>query len=253
MKLHRTLIALAASAFFIAPAFASGDALILNYTDSTDYAVTFGFIDVYGDVSVTSKSAAVTDQTQETIGNLSIGDGSHAADFNGNALFGAQGNIGVNVAAGVGNEQANDAALSSVDAGKVFATAMSTSQQLTEFNGGGSASYTDGYYSGVMNGQALALARGNIGVNVAGGVGNAQSNSLAASVNTSGRYAIASSASYQGAGYNELVAYYDLDTFAVLGGNALFGAQGNIGVNVAAGVGNVQHNGLAIASAVDGP
>ena len=253
MKLHRTLIALAASALFAAPAFAYGDAVIFNYTDSTDYAITLGFVDVYGDIDVSSKSAAVADQTQESISNFSIGDGSHAADFNGNALQGAQGNIGVNVAAGVGNEQANDAALSSIDAGKVFATAMATSQQLTEGNLGGSASPTDGYYSAVMNGFALANARGNIGVNVAAGVGNTQGNTMAGSVNTSGRYAIASSASYQGSGFNELITYYDLDTFAVLGGNALQGAQGNIGVNIAAGVGNAQHNGLAIASAVDGP
>ena len=39
------------------------------------------------------------------------------------------------------------------------------------------------------------------------------------------------------------------DLFAVLGGNALSDASGNIGVNVSAGVGNLQHNGLAIASA----
>ncbi|WP_133501351.1 hypothetical protein, partial [Cognatilysobacter terrigena] len=85
MKLHRTLIALAASALFAAPAFAYGDATIFNYTDSTDYAITLGFVDVYGDISVSSKSAAVADQTQEAVENFSIGDGSHAADFNGNA------------------------------------------------------------------------------------------------------------------------------------------------------------------------
>jgi hypothetical protein len=35
---------------------------------------------------------------------------------------------------------------------------------------------------------------------------------------------------------------------ATLGANALFGATGNIGVNIASGAGNLQHNGLAIAS-----
>jgi hypothetical protein len=72
---------------------------------------------------------------------------------------------------------------------------------------------------------------------------------MAGSVNTSGRYAIATSASEQLSEDNLQLAFWDLDDFAVLGGNALSGAQGNIGVNVAAGVGNLQHNGLSIASA----
>ena len=35
---------------------------------------------------------------------------------------------------------------------------------------------------------------------------------------------------------------------SLLGGGALAGATGNIGVNIASGVGNLQHNGLAVAS-----
>ncbi|GAB1595041.1 hypothetical protein [Lysobacter claricitrinus] len=252
MKLHRTLLALAASALFAAPAFASGGATIFNVTDSEDFAVTLGFVDAFGFVDISSKSAAVADQYQQTIFNTSLGDGDHAADLNGDALRNAQGNIGVNVGAGVGNTQSNDAALSSVDAGKVFATAMATSSQTSLLNAGYSADF-DTFYSAVLNGNALRNARGNIGVNVAAGVGNAQGNAMTGSVNTSGRYAIATSASDQSSLGNVLEAVYDLDTFAVLGGNALQGAQGNIGVNVAAGVGNLQHNGLSIASAVDGP
>jgi hypothetical protein len=33
---------------------------------------------------------------------------------------------------------------------------------------------------------------------------------------------------------------------AAIGGNALMNASGNIGVNVASGVGNLQHNGLSL-------
>jgi hypothetical protein len=35
---------------------------------------------------------------------------------------------------------------------------------------------------------------------------------------------------------------------AMLGSNALYNASGNIGVNIAGGAGNLQHNGLAIAA-----
>jgi hypothetical protein len=35
---------------------------------------------------------------------------------------------------------------------------------------------------------------------------------------------------------------------AMLGANTLAGASGNIGVNIAGGAGNLQHNGLAIAA-----
>ena len=48
---------------------------------------------------------------------------------------------------------------------------------------------------------------------------------------------------------NDVVAGMDLDNTASLSGNALSQAVGNIGVNIAAGAGNAQHNGLSIAVA----
>jgi hypothetical protein len=251
MKLRLSLLALGLSVA-AAPAFASGGAIIQNATVSIDLMGTAGFVNVSGDIDVSSKSAAVADQNQDSESNMSLGDGDHIANLGGNALLGAQGNIGVNVGAGVGNEQANDAALSAVDAGKVFATAMVDSHQFTAYQYGESGTI-DTNYNASLDGSALANARGNIGVNVVAGVGNVQGNGMAGSINTSGRYAIATSASDQLVGANELNSdgsfFADLDVYATLGGNALSGAQGNIGVNVAAGVGNAQHNGLAIASA----
>ncbi|AXK73183.1 cell surface protein [Lysobacter sp. TY2-98] len=255
MKLRHSLLAIGLVAV-ASPAFAFGDTEIHNLTVSADIAETDALVLAFGAFEVSSKSAAVADQTQENVLNASYGDGDHYAKFGDSALFGAQGNIGVNVSAGVGNEQANDAALSSVDAGKVFATAMGTSLQIVEGNYA-ETSDIDTNYTAEMAGNALALSRGNIGVNVAAGVGNTQGNTMTGSVNTSGRYAIATSASAQLTLGNELNSdtwsFSDLDVYATLGGNALYGAQGNIGVNVAAGVGNAQHNGLSIASAVDGP
>ncbi|MCZ7655219.1 MAG: hypothetical protein M5R42_14560 [Rhodocyclaceae bacterium] len=47
----------------------------------------------------------------------------------GNAMSGASGNIGLNVVAGSNNQQANEAALSAVDAAFVFASAQNFALQ----------------------------------------------------------------------------------------------------------------------------
>ena len=250
MKLHTTLLALAIGAVISVPAFASGDdARISSSTRVSNDISVSGKVKVKGTIQVRSESAATVDQDQAALGNYSAGDGDHTAHMGENALSGASGNIGANVAAGVGNVQANNGALSAVDGKKVFASAMTFNSQQTEGNLAEHGRDRDGFHAATLDGDALAGATGNIGVNVAAGVGNAQSNAMAASVNSSGTIAKAASDSEQTSLSNELLAGRDLDTFAVLGGNALAGAQGNIGVNVAAGVGNAQHNGLAIASA----
>lgn len=249
MKLHRCLIALAVSAI-ITPAFAFGDdAVIDGYVFVDDLAITTAIVNVDGDVTVRSRSSATTDQDQAAGYNLSYGEGDQAADVNGNAMAGASGNIGLNVSAGVGNAQANDAALATVDGNRVFASAQVFGSQQSLMNEG--TAYVGGFYSAVMEDDALAGASGNIGANVAAGVGNVQGNAMAASVNSSGTYALATADSEQVADTNTwgTATFFSQDLFAVLGGNALSGASGNIGVNVTAGVGNLQHNGLAISSA----
>ncbi|ATE69932.1 hypothetical protein IEQ11_00170 [Lysobacter capsici] len=249
MNVQFTLLALALSLTIAAPAYAEGDdAQIHSSTRIGNSIDVSGKVHVKGKIRVASESAATVDQDQITDSNESWGDGDHTAHLGGNALSDAQGNIGANVAAGVGNAQANDTALSAVDGEKVFASAMTFNSQGSSYNYAYS-SQQDTEYRATLNGDALSNAKGNIGVNVAAGVGNAQSNAMAASVNSSGTIAKAASDSEQDAWLNELAANCDLDTFATLSGNALSGAQGNIGANVAAGVGNLQHNGLSIATA----
>lgn len=249
MKVQYTLIAIALGAIFATSAFAQGDdADIYSNTYFNNDVDVSGSVEVRGNIRVNSESSAIVDQDQITQDNWSLGDGDHDADMTDNALNAAQGNVGVNVAAGVGNAQANDTALSSVDGERVFASAMVFSNQASYFNYA-SSNQSDTYYFATLDGDALADAMGNIGVNVAAGVGNGQTNAMAASVNSSGTIATATADSEQDAWMNTLATDYDLDTFATLGGNALSNAQGNIGANVAAGVGNLQHNGLSIATA----
>ena len=251
MKTHLKVLAVALLAIS-APAMAEGDdATIYTGWDMYNSIWVYGDVFAYGDIRVSSESGALVDQDQTTFANGSAGDGDNDAFASDNALRGASGNIGANIAAGVGNAQANDVALSSVDGNRVFASAMVFNSQWTYGNGATDNGSADNqlFYDASVSDNVLASASGNIGLNVAAGVGNAQSNALAASVNSSGTIAKASADSEQWTEFNELLAWCDLDNSASLSGNALSSAVGNIGVNIAAGAGNAQHNGLSIATA----
>ncbi|MBN3767399.1 hypothetical protein [Burkholderia sp. Ac-20365] len=188
-------------------------------------------VDVYG--SVTQHI-----NTQKA-GNLTATTGSNAAQR-------VSGNIGVNIAEGVNNAQSNDAALASVDAGNVFGNAQVFNNQSS----GGKANINNFNVNASVGDGSLQYASGNVGVNVASGISNVQNNSMAASTSTVSRNhgsaaMVATDDSSQSAG----VSFHgSFEGTAMLGANALSGATGNIGVNIAGGAGNVQHNGLAIAS-----
>jgi hypothetical protein len=253
MQLKTKLVAAVVGSLFATSAFAQGDdAVNLVAWDQLNSMWTIGDIYVTGDISVSSQSSALVDQDQVTLLNLILGDGDMDASAGDNALRGAQGNIGANVAAGAGNAQANDAAISSVDAGRVFASAAVFSSQASGANIGSdfpSGPDSQLFYDASAGDNVLRDASGNIGLNVAAGTGNGQSNALAASVNTSGRVANASADTEQTSLFNVLFVLSDLDATATLDGNVLRDAIGNIGVNVAAGAGNLQHNSLAVATA----
>ena len=102
MKFNKIVLALAAaSVFAVSPAFAEGDdAQIYTLTELYNGIAVLGYVDVSGEISVGSESAATVDQDQDTWGNSSFGDGDNDAHMTDNALKGAEGNIGVNVAAG---------------------------------------------------------------------------------------------------------------------------------------------------------
>lgn len=266
MKVSLSLLALALSTAIAAPAFAQDDAVTQTNTYLWNEIEVKGKVRVHGEIEVDGESAATVDQDQATALNYSVGDGDHTARVNGNALRGADGNIGLNVASGVGNAQSNDAAISTVtsdgengayngggggghrrDRGPM-ATAMVFSTQAAVGNFASSDWY-DTNYTAELEGNALEDVQGNIGVNVAAGVGNAQSNGMAAAVADGAVIAKATADSEQLSLFNVLDSSWgDLDLVAHMGGNALRNASGNIGVNIAAGVGNTQHNGLAIAS-----
>ncbi|MGH8781539.1 hypothetical protein [Paraburkholderia sp.] len=156
------------------------------------------------------------------------------------------GNVGVNIAEGVDNAQSNEASLASVDAGDVFGNAQVFNNQSSS----GMAKINNFNVNASLGDNSLQSASGNVGVNIASGIGNVQNNSLAASTSTvSSHHAdgamVATDDSSQQANLSFMGTF---EGTATLGAGALSGAKGNIGVNIAGGAGNVQHNGLAIAS-----
>ncbi|QCP50524.1 hypothetical protein FAZ95_16000 [Trinickia violacea] len=160
---------------------------------------------------------------------------------------GISGNVGINITEGVDNAQSNDVSLASVDVGNVFGNAQIFNNQSS----GGDAHVKNYTFNASIGDHSLGQVSGNVGVNVASGVGNAQNNSLAASTSlvspgsASAVAMVATDDNDQSAGMNF---HGSMNGTAMLGANSLQGSQGNIGVNIAGGVGNVQHNGLAIAA-----
>ncbi|MBN3757534.1 hypothetical protein G3N95_31735 [Paraburkholderia sp. Tr-20389] len=172
--------------------------------------------------------------------------GTLTATTGANAATNVSGNIGVNIAEGVNNAQSNDAALASVDAGNVFGNAQVFNTQSS----GGKAKINNFNVNASVGDGSLQYASGNVGVNVASGISNVQNNSMAASTSTVSRNhgsaaMVATDDSSQSAGVDFRGSF---EGTASLGAGALSHATGNIGVNIAGGAGNVQHNGLAIAS-----
>ncbi len=177
------------------------------------------------------------------------------------------GNIGVNIAAGYYNMQMNSAALavSSSDSPNKddggWAEASTTSFQsllgTTHYatpgdvldeddpeNGGGSNNYRDrnSVWTGSISGD------GNIGVNAAAGAFNQQANLLTLAVATDSSLAEANAGLVQtalgnGTEQQDSINYANVGTVS---------GTGNIGVNVAAGVGNQQLNSLTIATSSGG-
>lgn len=245
------------------------DADIYNYTKLSNDIHVKGYGLALGLIKFGAESAATVNSEQSSVHDLTLSfSGENKAKLGGNALKNAEGNIGVNVSAGAGNAQANDAALTAVDGGgkthqsggdswrknndkddaaAVFAAAQVFSKQTGKAN---FALVANAENVATLNGNALRNAAGNIGVNIASGAGNLQNNGMAASTNSSGTLAKATSSNAQYTYGNVLLELgCDPVNNAIIAGNALRGASGNIGVNVTAGAGNLQHNGLAIATA----
>lgn len=196
--------------------------------------------------TVDSKNVSVTGSVTEYIntqkpGNLTATTGSGAGS-------GSAGNIGINIAEGIDNAQSNDASLASVDTGNVFGNAQIFSTQAS----GGHATINNFMLNASLGDNSLSNVSGNVGVNITAGVANVQNNSLAASTTNlkdgAIPLAVAMVATDDNSQQANLGFQGSISGTAMIGAGALQNSTGNIGVNIAGGAGNLQHNGLAIAA-----
>ena len=121
--------------------------------------------------------------SQRSTGNTITNQGTiNEAEMSSSAT-GASGNVGVNVAAGNGNQQDNAAAIanasseSSLDNSFVFGTAEATAD-VRQFSNNNRVDNWSTQNSAVMTGSADG-AEGNVGINIAGGDLNQQKNTMA--------------------------------------------------------------------------
>ena len=181
------------------------------------------------------------------------------------------GNVGVNIAAGYHNIQENVAALaqSNFDGSDTdefdsagWAEASLTSLQASGLNSFGpdetlednpdtpdDESAGQDFRNRDTVGVADVTGNGNIGVNAAAGAFNLQKNAMALAVATDSALAEANAAVIQTSDANTTIVMdaVNLVEGAVIGGD---GSTGNIGVNLAAGVGNIQMNSLVAAASL---
>ncbi|MBN3725933.1 cell wall anchor protein [Burkholderia sp. Ac-20379] len=219
---------------------ASSGSISANEKSESLNANYWGFSNTYTAMrSATTGSLTFVTNTEQA--------GTLTATTGNNAATGVKGNLGVNIAMGIDNAQSNDVSLASVDVGNVFGNAQIFSNQASS----GRARIDNFVLNASVGDGSLAGVSGNVGVNVASGIGNVQNNSLAGSMTTvsAGQ---ARTVAMIATDDNTQVASAQIDGrfvgTAMLGANTLTGATGNIGVNIAGGAGNLQHNGLAIAA-----
>lgn len=240
------------------------------YNASYQYNLTgmLGGVLIYGLIDPNSAANAITDAKQiesdedvtfeASLGGLLTGD--YEASVHNDATAGevtGDGNVGVNVAAGQYNMQQNSANLAvsaendtpdHVDGG--WASAATTGyQSLTGTSYGPGDIYILNYevtspYEDRNNATTGAVTgSGNVGVNVAAGAFNQQQNLMTIAVADNSILSQSNAALWQTSSCNS-IDIQDQRNTATSG--AVTGA-GNIGVNVAAGVGNQQQNSLTAA------
>lgn len=245
-------------------------------------------------------------KTQLSLGNFTCNKGrTNSASLGGDALMGAIGNIGVNVAAGNNNAQSNMLAIAVAPA-KVGIAKVSVHQESAgnntinkpvkvdkvewvRVNLDLNAKLVDGGYSGGYSGKYEGISDqvGNVYLDTwapgtqeppyghptngpttghvdvdssAQGAVDRNKDGGAFSFNENGTESGTEGGSLSGkilgtvSGSIPVVTKYRVNMIntASLGGNALRGATGNIGVNIAAGTGNLQANALAVTYIANG-
>jgi len=204
------------------------------------------------------KTTATVNTSQSNGGQLVIGDGENNAAINAYAFASANGNIGANDASGNANQQSNTTYID-------YATTLNeVSVDTDQHNGhnlvigsGGeetitkskdrdhdktTTTETEEFQTAYIGGHAFSSATGNIGVNVAAGNLNQQSNvAVILSKDNLSKVTVHTDQHTGGSVY-----LFDGLNESDIGDNAFQSASGNIGANVASGNANQQSNTLVV-------
>ncbi|RXZ44930.1 hypothetical protein [Crenobacter cavernae] len=262
-KLQKTAIFLALSAA-MSVAYANGDdtdldnelenemSISTSLDNDSSYEEEFEVeveVEAEFDPELEGLANASTHDVQKNLDNEVDTEVSYEADVE-ESVTDIEGNAGVNVAAGVFNQQANNVAIASLDDGEDAAVRATTAfEQLNADN----EIETDYSAMDADVEESVEDIEGNVGLNVAAGIGNQQKNDLAIAVADEGVLASASSTGFQMNADNEVESdngWWGGATSASLS-DSVNDIEGNVGVNLAAGIGNQQVNTLSIASAGD--
>ena len=228
----------------------------LNAESSFESEVSIdGDVTVSGYINPDSSASAIND-TKQMLTDLAVEDsGTNLINpFN----VSGSGNIGVNVAAGFLNDQLNSTAIAvsadnrtraSRDGGMASAH-TSSFQYLTNLDYENSTPPPEG--NELTNGTSATntisfgtiSGAGNLGVNAAAGAFNQQSNMLTLAVATDSILSQANAGLVQSASFSEIGDQAGNNTIS----SGAMSGTGNVGVNLAAGVGNQQLNSLTIAT-----
>lgn len=214
----------------------------------------------YKPTPVSAATAQITDKQEvktSTVKNMGTKNTAYAED----SINGASGNIGVNIAGGDNNQQANAAALATADAAFMQGAAIATTSITQESSNNTLNNYGSTNNVGLY--KAANGSSGNLGINMAAGNFNQQKNDLAVASSQTAYNATASASISQelkdnvtnndmsytnsSSGYRYGYGYAPVMNTANVTGS-LNNVSGNVGANFSAGGGNQQSNTLAIAA-----
>ena len=216
-----------------------------------------GSVRLNGNINVNSSAVAVSDPKQLIENNNLATNTPNTVTI---GTITGNGNIGVNAAAGFLNQQANIGTIASAPGGnnnsRDNGPKRGKDDDGKEQGNSGWAEantislqkvYNNNYFgTGAVNRVSIDLVRGNgnIGVNGASGAFNAQENVLTMAVVKDGALAEANAGIMQVSWGNDIISVGGSNSATIknVEGN------GNIGVNAASGVGNIQSNSLTIAT-----
>ena len=199
-------------------------------------------------LDIAAAASATLNAEQTLSGNtLELGSVNSSVDFAGDIATDAGGAIGLNITAGDFNLQNNAAVLALIADSASSETYASTSLLQTLFgqtaDGGGADAHTRNAVS--VDISASGDVAGNVGLNAVSGAFNLQSNAVAIAAVPGSMLAQAQAGLTQDAQQN-LSSHHDTVN-GVAATIILDGVSGNVGMNLASGVGNVQSNSITIA------